>query len=119
MSEEITLDDNFSSKSVKICTKSTTIVLENDKQSLGNDKNSFILDTLFNNINETLPEFLRPKDLIKLGLFKSGSDLSWAMKRNQSPPFIRLSVKKIIFSRICLCEWLKQKSLSSNLKVSE
>ena len=108
MSKEIILDDNLSSENVKSYDKSTTNVLEKDKKSL-------TLDILFSNINETLPEFLRPKDLIKLGLFKSGSDLSWAMKRNQSPPFIRLSVKKIIFSRICLCEWLKQKSLSVDL----
>ena len=36
-----------------------------------------------------------------------------AMKRGQTPPFIKLSKHKIIFPRANLCEWLREKSDNS------
>jgi predicted DNA-binding transcriptional regulator AlpA len=65
----------------------------------------YIDDTL-----EKFPEFLRPKDLVKAGLYKSTSDLCWAMKRNQAPPFIKLSSHKVIFLKSALCEWIREKA---------
>gem|GEM_PF-4326960 len=59
---------------------------------------------------EKFPPFLRPKDLVETGLFKSTTDVCWAMKRNQAPPSIKLSSHKVVFSKAALCEWLKKKA---------
>jgi hypothetical protein len=68
------------------------------------------IDAIINDIQKNYPDFLRPKDLVKSGLFKSTSDLCWATKRNQAPPSIKLSSHKIIFPRVTLCEWLREKA---------
>lgn len=62
---------------------------------------------------QNYPEFLRSSDLIECGLYRSRSDLCWSMKRDLSPPFIRLSPHKIVFSRSALIEWLRDKEGSS------
>lgn len=62
-------------------------------------------------ITANFPEFLRPIDLIKCGLYKSRSDVSWAMKRGKAPPFIRIAPQKVIFPRSSLCDWLREKML--------
>jgi len=108
MEEKVIICDKSSSENMKSCAESITNVIKNGEKCC-------FVDITFNDVMSKLPEFLRPKDLIKLGLFRSASDICWAMKRNQSPPFIRLSAKKVIFSRTRLCEWLKQKSSSDNL----
>jgi hypothetical protein len=69
------------------------------------------IDLLVRDIQDNYPEFLRAKDLIESGLYQTRSDLSWAMKRDQAPPAIRLSSHKIIFPRSCLCKWLTEKAL--------
>ena len=66
-------------------------------------------------ITANLPEFLRPKDLIKCGLYKSPSDVSWAMKRGQAPPSIRLTSHKIVFPKVSLCDWLREKTLADEV----
>ncbi len=58
-----------------------------------------------------LPEFLRSKDLIKIGLYQSRSDLCWSMKRGLAPPSIQLSPRKIVFPRESLRDWLREKTL--------
>ena len=68
------------------------------------------IDLMIDDIQTKFPEFLRAKDLIKSGLYKSPSDLCWAMKRNQAPPSIKLSSHKVIFPKSTLCEWLKEKA---------
>jgi predicted DNA-binding transcriptional regulator AlpA len=64
----------------------------------------------FENITANLPEFLRPSDLVICGLYKSRSDVCWAMKRGQAPPSIKITAHKIIFPKASLCEWLKEKA---------
>lgn len=71
------------------------------------------LDAIIQDITTNLPEFLRARDLIACGLYKTRSDISWALKRGQTPPAIKLSPHKIIFPRASLIEWLKEKSLNS------
>lgn len=68
------------------------------------------IESIIRDIELNLPEFLRAKDLIATGLYKTRSDISWAMKRGQTPPSIKLSSHKIIFPRVTLCEWLKEKA---------
>lgn len=65
----------------------------------------------FEKIFGNLPEFLRPIDLVDAGLYKSRSDLCWSMKRQTSPPFIRVSSHKILFPKRELTAWLKEKTL--------
>jgi predicted DNA-binding transcriptional regulator AlpA len=72
-------------------------------------KNSYI-EAIIRDIELNHPEFLRANDLIATGLYKTRSDISWAMKRGQTPPSIKLSSHKIIFPRASLCEWLKEKA---------
>lgn len=61
-------------------------------------------------VTANLPEFLRPIDLVNCGLYKSRSDVCWAMKRGQAPPAIRLTPHKIVFPKASLCDWLKEKT---------
>jgi predicted DNA-binding transcriptional regulator AlpA len=68
------------------------------------------IDVLIKDINANLPEFLRPRDLVSCGLYRSRSDICWAMKRGQAPPSIKLTSHKIVFPRASLCEWLKEKA---------
>lgn len=72
---------------------------------------SINVEILIQDIAANLPEFLRPKDLVECGLYKSRSDVCWAMKRGQAPPSIKLTSHKIVFPRASLCEWLKEKAL--------
>lgn len=71
------------------------------------------IEAIIRDIELNLPEFLRANDLIAAGLYKTRSDISWAMKRGQTPPSIKLSSHKIIFPRATLCEWLKEKATTS------
>ena len=68
------------------------------------------IDVIIEDIQKKFPEFLRPKDLVKTGLYKSTSDLCWAQKRGQAPPSIKLSSHKVIFPRASLCEWIRGKA---------
>ena len=56
------------------------------------------------------PDFLRPKDLIRLGLFKSPSDVTQNIRRGDAPPLIRLGVRKLVFPKSLLVEWLNNKT---------
>lgn len=68
------------------------------------------IEVIIQDIEKKYPEFLRPRDLVKSGLYKSTSDLCWSMKRHQAPPSIKLSSHKVIFPRASLCEWLREKA---------
>ncbi len=74
------------------------------------------IEILIKDITTNLPEFLRPNDLVACGLYKSRSDVCWAMKRGQAPPSIKLTSHKIIFPRASLCEWLKEKAKIEKFK---
>lgn len=74
------------------------------------------LEELIKDIKANLPEFLRARDLIACGLFKTRSDVSWAKRRGQAPPCIILSQHKTIYPRTCLIEWLKKKIEMANKK---
>lgn len=68
------------------------------------------IESMVNAIERNFPEFLRAADLVKCGLYKSRSDISWSIRRGQAPPSIRLSSHKIVFPRANLCQWLKEKA---------
>ena len=68
------------------------------------------IEAIVTDIQENYPSFLRPKDLIKTGLFKSRSDVSWAIRRGYAPPSIKLSDHKVIFPRVSLCLWLRERA---------
>ena len=75
------------------------------------------LNLMIEDIQKKFPEFLRATDLIKSGLYKSRSDLCWSIKRNQAPPSIKLSTRKVVFPRTSLCEWLQEKAENNPVEV--
>lgn len=55
---------------------------------------------------EALPEFLRARDLVKLGLFGTRFSVTNAVRRGDAPPCIKLSAHKVIFPKSSLRKWL-------------
>jgi len=82
-------------------------------------KNQYSLDIFLYDILSRYPEFIRGSDLIRMGLYKSRSDLCWSIKRGKAPPHIKVSSHKIIFARSSLCEWIKEKLDFSGGKTHE
>lgn len=72
-------------------------------------KNQCSLEIFLSDLLLKFPEFIRGSDLIRMGLYKSRSDLCWSIKRGKAPPHIKVSSHKIIFARSSLCEWIKEK----------
>lgn len=64
--------------------------------------------TSINSQLEKYPEFLRAKDLIKLGLYGTRCAVTLSVNRGDAPPCIKLSPKKVIFPKAALCEWLAE-----------
>ena len=62
---------------------------------------------ILDSVSKNFPEFLRAKDLIACGLFKSPCDVSLSVSRGLAPPSIRVSKRKRVFPRSTLCEWLE------------
>jgi predicted DNA-binding transcriptional regulator AlpA len=75
------------------------------------------IESIIDDLQKNLPEFLRPRDLIETGLFQSRSDVSWAIKRGQAPALIRLSSHKIVFPRSEIIRWLREKVESGREEV--
>jgi predicted DNA-binding transcriptional regulator AlpA len=55
------------------------------------------------------PEFLRSRDLIELGIYKSFSDISYSIKRDLAPPYIKIGERKILYPKASLIAWLELK----------
>ena len=76
-------------------------------------------ETSFEKLEKNLPEFLRPIDLVKSGLFSSKSDVCKATKRGKAPPCIKLSERKVIFMRESLIEWLREQAKEDQQRRAE
>lgn len=68
------------------------------------------IEIIVESLEKNLPEFCRAADLVYAGLYKSRSDVAWAIKRRQAPPSIKLSSHKVVFPRAALCQWLRDKA---------
>lgn len=75
--------------------------------------NELFITALIQDIEARYPEFLRAKDLIKLGLFRSPAAITLAVKNGIAPPSMSLSPKRVAFPRASLCAWLRQKANQS------
>lgn len=93
----------------KIVGKLTTCDISFLENPITFQKNQCSLEIFLSDILSRFPEFIRGSDLIRMGLYKSRSDLCWSIKRGKAPPHIKVSSHKIIFSRSSLCEWIKGK----------
>lgn len=72
----------------------------------------------FNQIRLTLPELASTKDLINVGIFSSISHATHCRKRGDSPVFITLSKKRIMYPKEEIIAWL-QKRITSGDKCHE
>lgn len=75
------------------------------------DLDQKIIDTL-----KDLPDFLRGNHLIKLGIFETHSQIWQERVRNTAPLAIRLGKRRIVYPKLAVIEWLKQKSADSQLE---
>jgi len=55
------------------------------------------------------PEFLRSRDLIELGIYRSFSDISYSIIRGFAPPHLRIGERKILYPKASLIAWLELK----------
>ena len=64
-----------------------------------------------------LPDQCCPKDLVKVGLFKSRASICWAMKHNQSPAYFKLG-GRVMFPKESIIEWLKERKHDATKVIS-
>jgi len=62
-------------------------------------------NSLIDRLNTNLPEFVRPTDLVKTGLF-SAPYLTRARREGKMPPFIKKG-SKVLFLKQDVLEWLR------------
>lgn len=68
---------------------------------------------ILNQLQSNLPYFLpRTKDLINVGIFASISHATHCRKRGDSPAFITLSKKRIMYPKEEVIAWLKRRTTS-------
>jgi hypothetical protein len=65
-----------------------------------------------NQIRSTLPELASTKDLINVGIFSSISHATHCRKRGDSPAFITLSKKRIMYPKEEVITWLQMRTTS-------
>jgi hypothetical protein len=58
---------------------------------------------------KNIPDFLTSKDLIKLGLFNSPSNICHEAKRGCCPPRVRMGTRKVVYPKNLLIEWLSER----------
>ncbi len=67
---------------------------------------------------EGYPEFLRTKDLIRLGLFGSKFSIQNAKRKGNAPPSIKLGFNRVFFPKKSLIEWLEERN-HKNLEIDD
>lgn len=65
-----------------------------------------------NQIRSTLPELASTKDLINVGIFSSISHATHCRKRGDSPAFINISKKRIMYPKEEVITWLQKRTTS-------
>lgn len=67
-----------------------------------------------NQIRLTIPELASTKDLINVGIFSSISHATHCRKRGDSPAFITLSKKRIMYPKEEVIAWLQRRTTSGD-----
>lgn len=67
-----------------------------------------------NQITSNLPELATTKDLIKVGIFSSIAQATDCRKRGDSPVFITLSKKRIVYPKEEVIVWLQRRTTSGD-----
>jgi hypothetical protein len=62
------------------------------------------------------PEFLRTKDLIRIGLFRTKFAVRNAQRKGNAPPSIKINFNRILFPKNSLIEWLEERN-RKNLEI--
>lgn len=58
---------------------------------------------------EGYPEFLRGRDLIRLGLFGSKFSIQNAKRKGNAPPSVKLGFNRVFFPKEMLIQWLEER----------
>jgi hypothetical protein len=69
-----------------------------------------LVEDLIKKIEEKAPDFMRPLDLIEIGIYSSHAEISTLLKKGFAPPYMRLGQKKVIFPKKTLCDWLRKRA---------
>jgi hypothetical protein len=67
------------------------------------------LEELNSKLEKSYPEMLNFADLIELGIFRTSAAISIAVAKGYSPPYIRVSSKKVLFPKKPFFEWISEK----------
>jgi hypothetical protein len=62
----------------------------------------------------SLPDFLRPEDLISLGLYTTSDAAYWARTKGESPTFIKLG-RRILYPKKAVIEFLESRMRSPHI----
>lgn len=69
-----------------------------------------IANELLNKIQSNLPDLASTEQLINVGIFTSVGQAANSRKRGDSPPFITLSRKRILYPKEQLITWLEKRT---------
>lgn len=67
-----------------------------------------------NQITSNLPELATTKDLIEAGVFSCVAQATHCRKRGDSPAFITLSRKRILYPKEEVISWLQKRTTSGD-----
>lgn len=76
---------------------------------------SFAIDSCLDELEETLPAFLSPQDLIDLGLAGSRTGLATERKSGKGMPYVKIG-RRIRYSRDVLLSFLRENMEKSREK---
>jgi len=67
-------------------------------------------------VESKLPDLADTSELIKLGIFSSVAQAVQRRKRGESPEFLSLSEKRIVYPKKAVLSWLKERATLSQGK---
>ena len=66
------------------------------------------IEAIINKISDWPAEMFETSDLIYMGIFSSPTQACIARKNNRSPAFIKLSGKRVCYTKSAVIEWLRK-----------
>ena len=71
------------------------------------------IEKFIEEVESKLPELADTSDLIKLGIFSSIAQAVQRRKRGESPEFLCLSEKRIVYPKQAVMSWLRERAALS------
>lgn len=71
-------------------------------------------DDILSNFHE-LPEFLKPQDLVDLGLYSSLQTLRLAVKDRKCPEYVSYTPNKVLFPKMAVLKFIKENLNKNNI----